>query len=154
MGGRRQVFTPTLYACGVDIVGMSNMKTTFAAIPPYWMPFKKQLLRRVGDAESDEEYNRQISPLFHADKIKAPLLIGQGANDPRVKILESDQIVEAMRKNELPVTYVVYPDEGHGFQRPPNNMDFWHRTDGFLAECLGGRAEPFKEIEGTTAELR
>ena len=147
-------FTPELYACGVDIVGMSNMATTFATIPPWWSTFKKILVKRVGDAENDEEWNRRISPLFHADKIRAPLIIAQGANDPRVNINESNQIVEAMRANDQPVTYVVYPDEGHGFRRPENQLDFRYRADGFLAECLGGRREPFQEVEGTTAELR
>jgi dipeptidyl aminopeptidase/acylaminoacyl peptidase len=146
-------FTPELYACGVDIVGMSNMQTTFAAIPPYWAPFKRLMLMRVGDVEADEEYNRRISPLFHADKIRVPLLIGQGANDPRVNIEESNQIVAAMRKNERPVTYVVYPDEGHGFRRPPNLLDFRGRAERFLAGCLGGRAEAETEVEGTTAQL-
>ncbi len=147
-------FTPELYACGVDMVGMSNMQTTFATIPPYWQPMKKLLLQRVGDAESDEAYNRRISPLFHADKISAPLLIVQGANDPRVKISESDQIVDAMRAKELPVTYVVYTDEGHGLARPENSKDFSYRAERFLADCLGGRHEPFREIEGASAELR
>jgi dipeptidyl aminopeptidase/acylaminoacyl peptidase len=146
-------FTPELYACGVDIVGMSNMQTTFAAIPPYWAPFKRLMLMRVGDVEADEEYNRRISPLFHADKIRVPLLIGQGANDPRVNIEESNQIVAAMRKNERPVTYVVYPDEGHGFRRPPNLLDFRGRAERFLAECLGGRADAASQVEGSTAEL-
>jgi dipeptidyl aminopeptidase/acylaminoacyl peptidase len=147
-------FTPELYACGVDIVGMSNMKTTFATIPPYWAPFKKLMLRRVGDAENDEEYNRRISPLFHADNIRAPLFIAQGANDPRVNINESNQIVEALRAKGQPVTYVVYEDEGHGFARPANNLDFRYRADAFLAECLGGRSEPYQEREGNTGELR
>jgi dipeptidyl aminopeptidase/acylaminoacyl peptidase len=146
-------FTPQVYTCGVDIVGMSNMQTTFATIPPYWAPFKRLMLMRVGDVEADAEYNRRISPLFHADKIRAPLLIGQGANDPRVNIAESNQIVEAMRKNEQPVTYVVYPDEGHGFARPENMLDFRYRADQFLAGCLEGRAQTFQEVEGTTAEL-
>ncbi|MDX1501337.1 MAG: S9 family peptidase [Thermoanaerobaculia bacterium] len=147
-------FTPELYACGVDIVGMSNMATTFATIPPWWSTFKQILVKRVGDAENDEEWNRRISPLFHADKIRAPLIIAQGANDPRVNINESNQIVEAMRANDQPVTYVVYPDEGHGFRRPENQLDFRYRADGFLADCLGGRSEPFQEVEGTTAQLR
>ena len=147
-------FTPELYACGVDIVGMSNMATTFATIPPWWSTFKQILIKRVGPVETDPEYNRRISPLFHADKIRAPLLIGQGANDPRVNINESNQIVEAMRARELPVTYVVYPDEGHGFARPENQMDFRYRTDLFLAGCLGGRAEESAGVEGSSAELR
>ncbi len=147
-------FTPQLYACGVDIVGMSNMRTVFGSIPPYWQTFKKQMLLRVGDVEQDEEYNRQISPLFHADKIRVPLLIGQGANDPRVNVNESNQMVEAMRGRGLPVTYVVYPDEGHGFAKPANRLDFNGRADRFLADCLGGRAEAAAPIDGSSAVLR
>ena len=112
------------------------------------------LILRVGDVEKDEELNRRISPLFHVDKIRAPLLIGQGANDPRVNINESNQIVEALRKRGLPVTYVVYTDEGHGFARPENRLDFFGRAEEFLARCLGGRAEPWKPIPGSSAEVR
>lgn len=147
-------FTPELYACGVDIVGPSNIRTLFASIPPYWAPIKAQFIQRVGDVEKDEELNRRISPLFSVDRIKVPLLIGQGANDPRVNIRESDQIVAAMRAKKLPVTYVVYPDEGHGFGRPNNRMDFNGRVEEFLATHLGGRAEPWKEVKGATGELR
>ncbi len=147
-------FTPDLYACGVDLVGPSHIKTLFRAIPPYWKPFRKELILRVGDVENDEALNRRISPFFHSDNIRVPLLVGQGANDPRVNIAESKQIVEAMRAKGLPVTYVVYPDEGHGFARPENRMDFFGRADDFLAECLGGRAEPRREVSGSTAELR
>lgn len=147
-------FTPELYACGVDIVGPSNIRTLFGSIPPYWAPIKAQFVQRVGDVEKDEELNRRISPLFFVDRIKVPLLIGQGANDPRVNIRESDQIVAAMRAKKLPVTYVVYPDEGHGFGRPVNRMDFNGRVEEFLAAHLGGRAEPWKEVKGATGELR
>ncbi len=146
-------FTPELYACGVDIVGPSNIQTLMATIPPYWKPFKMQMLRRIGDVENDPEFNRKISPLFHVDKIRAPLMIGQGQNDPRVKVSESDQIVAAMRKKNIPVVYILYPDEGHGFARPENRMDFFGRAEQFLSHCLGGRAEPYHEkIPGTTAQ--
>ncbi|MFW6258262.1 MAG: alpha/beta fold hydrolase [Halochromatium sp.] len=147
-------FTPELYACGVDLVGPSNIETLFQSVPPYWAPMKKQLVKRVGDVENDPELNRRISPLFHADKIAAPLMVLQGANDPRVKIAEADQIVAAMREKELPVTYIVFPDEGHGFARPENRLDANARIERFLAEQLGGRAEPVTEIEGSTAEER
>jgi dipeptidyl aminopeptidase/acylaminoacyl peptidase len=147
-------FTPELYACGVDVVGPSHLKTLLASIPPYWAPRKKELVLLIGDVEKDEELNRRLSPLFHADKIRAPLMVLQGANDPRVKIAESDQIVAAMRANDLPVTYVVYPDEGHGFARPENRLDANARIEQFFAAHLGGRAEPFKRIPGSTAELR
>jgi dipeptidyl aminopeptidase/acylaminoacyl peptidase len=98
-------FTPDLYACGVDVVGSSNLKTLLQSIPPYWAPRKKELILLVGDVENDEDLNRRLSPLFHADKIRAPLMVLQGANDPRVKIAELDQIVAAMRANQRPVTY-------------------------------------------------
>lgn len=148
------VFTPELYTCGVDIVGPSNIKTLLESIPPYWAPLKKMFVLRVGDAENDPELNRRISPLFHAEKVRAPLIIAQGANDPRVKIRESDQMVEAMRAQGLPVTYVVYTDEGHGFARPENRLDFYGRVEEFLAKQLGGRAEPWREIPGSSALLR
>jgi len=111
-------------------------------------------VRRVGDIENDPALNRRISPLFHVDAIKAPLIVLQGANDPRVKIAESDQIVAAMREKELPVTYVVFPDEGHGFARPENRMDANAYIEQFLGEQLGGRVEPREPIDGSTAELR
>jgi dipeptidyl aminopeptidase/acylaminoacyl peptidase len=148
------VFTPELYACGVDIVGPSNLKTLLASIPPYWGPQKKTFLLRLGDVEKSEELNRKISPLFHADRIRAPLIVAQGANDPRVNIRESNQIVESLRARKLPVTYIVYTDEGHGFARPNNRLDFYGRVDEFLAKILGGRFEPWKKIEGSSAEER
>jgi dipeptidyl aminopeptidase/acylaminoacyl peptidase len=147
-------FTPELYRCGVDIVGPSNIKTLLEAIPPYWAPLKKMFTLRVGDVEQDEDLNKKISPLYHVDNIKAPLLIAQGANDPRVNIRESTQMVAAMRANELEVGYVVYTDEGHGFARPENRLDFYGRSEEFLAKHLDGRIEPLTEIEGTSADLR
>jgi dipeptidyl aminopeptidase/acylaminoacyl peptidase len=147
-------FTPDLYTCGVDIVGPSNIRTLFGSIPPYWAPIKSEFVMRVGDVEKDETLNQKISPLFHADKVKAPLIIAQGANDPRVNIKESDQMVEAMRAKGLPVTYVVYTDEGHGFARPNNRLDFYGRVDEFLAKHLGGRTEPWQEIKGSSASVR
>jgi dipeptidyl aminopeptidase/acylaminoacyl peptidase len=148
------VFTPELYCCGVDIVGPSNIKTLMGSIPPYWAPMKKQMIMRIGDVETDEAFNKKISPLFHADKIRVPLIIAQGANDPRVNIREAAQMVEAMRANKIPVTYVVYTDEGHGFARPDNRLDFYGRVDEFLSKNLGGRSEPWTQIKGSTAEVR
>jgi len=148
------VFTPELYACGVDIVGPSNIKTLFGSIPPYWAPIKTQFVKRVGDVEADEALNQKISPLFHADKVRVPLIIAQGANDPRVNIREADQMVKAMRDRGLAVTYIVYTDEGHGFARPDNRLDFYGRVDEFLGKQLGGRVEPWQEIKGTSAEVR
>jgi dienelactone hydrolase len=121
-------FTPELYACGVDIVGPSNVATLLQSIPSWWAPVKRRWLLRVGDAEADTALAQRISPLYHADAIRAPLLIGHGANDPRVKLAESERIVAALRKRGLPVTFIVYPDEGHGFGRPQNNLDFFGRA--------------------------
>jgi dipeptidyl aminopeptidase/acylaminoacyl peptidase len=147
-------FTPELYVCGVDIVGPSNIKTLFQAIPPYWTPMVTMFKKSVGDVLADDQFNKKISPLFHVDKIKAPLLIGQGQNDPRVNIRESDQVVKAMREKNLPVKYIVYTDEGHGFERPENQLDFWGYVDEFLGKYLGGRVEPHQEIKGTSGEVR
>jgi dipeptidyl aminopeptidase/acylaminoacyl peptidase len=147
-------FTPDLYVCAVDIVGPSNVATLFDSMPPYWKVRRTRWKLRVGDAENDKEFNRRISPFYHVDAIRAPLLIGHGANDPRVTLPESETIVAAMRKHKLPVTFVVYPDEGHGFARPENNLDFGGRVEEFLGRYLGGRVEPWKAIPGSSAEVR
>mmetsp|Transcript_8764 Transcript_8764/g.13113 ORF Transcript_8764/g.13113 Transcript_8764/m.13113 type:complete len:706 (+) Transcript_8764:82-2199(+) len=146
-------FTPDLYKCGVDIVGPSNIKTLLDSIPSYWGPLRNDMLKKIGDVDADEEFNRKISPLYHVDKIQSPLLIGQGANDPRVKQAEADQIAFAMKKKGIPVEYVLYPDEGHGFARPDNRIDFNGRAEKFLAKHLGGRAEAFDGVEGATAQF-
>lgn len=137
-------FTPDVFACGVDIVGPSNIRTLLGTIPPYWKPVKAMFEVRVGsiDDPKDAELIRNASPLHRADQIRRPLLIGQGANDPRVKQAESEQIVAAIEKSGGKVTYVVYPDEGHGFARPENRVDFQGREERFLADHLGGRYEP------------
>jgi dipeptidyl aminopeptidase/acylaminoacyl peptidase len=144
-------FTPDEFACGVDIVGPSNLVTLLSTIPPYWTPIKSLFKKRVGDLETEQEFLKSRSPLFKADQIKAPLLIGQGANDPRVKQAESDQIVAAMRKNRKPVEYIVFPDEGHGFARPENRLIFYAAAEPFLAKYLGGRAAPPSEKEKADA---
>jgi dipeptidyl aminopeptidase/acylaminoacyl peptidase len=138
-------FTPTTFACGVDIVGPSNLNTLLAAVPAYWESGRQQMYRRMGDPTTPEgkAILRAASPVFKADAIVRPLLIGQGANDPRVNQRESGQIVDAMRAKEIPVTYVLFPDEGHGFARPENNIAFYAASEQFLNKCLGGRAEPF-----------
>jgi dipeptidyl aminopeptidase/acylaminoacyl peptidase len=146
-------FTPDLYKCGVDIVGPSNIKTLLDSIPAYWAPLRNGMLLKIGDVDQDEEFNRKISPFYHADKIKAPLLIGQGANDPRVKQAEADQIAFSMQEKGIPVEYVLYPDEGHGFARPDNRIDFNGRAELFLAKHLGGRAEEFEKPEKSTAQF-
>lgn len=135
-------FTPDEFVCGVSVVGPSNLVTLFKTIPPYWTSFKLVIDRRVGKVETEEEFLKSRSPLFKADKIKAPLLIAQGSNDPRVKKAESDQIVFAMRKNKKNVMYIVFNDEGHGFVRPENNFRFFAAAEKFLSEYLGGRLEP------------
>lgn len=140
-------FTPDEFSCGVDIVGPSNLATLIQSIPPYWKPLKSMFDKRVGSLETEPEFLRARSPLFKADKIQVPLLIGQGANDPRVKQAESDQIVAAARKNSKPVEYLVFPDEGHGFARPENRLKFYAATEQFLAKHLEGRAEPPSEKE-------
>jgi dipeptidyl aminopeptidase/acylaminoacyl peptidase len=146
--------TPDEYALGVSIVGPSNIKTLLSTIPPYWAPAIKLFHTRVGNPadEADSEMLDAVSPLNHIDKIAVPLLIGQGANDPRVKQSESDQIVEAMQEKGIPVTYVLYPDEGHGFARPENRLSFFGVTEAFLAEHLGGRFQPLGEsdVEGSS----
>ena len=137
-------FSPDAFTCGVDIVGPSNLNTLLKSIPPYWSTFLAVLHKRMGD---DETFLKSQSPLFKADQIKAPLLIGQGANDPRVNKAESDQIVAAMRKNNKPVVYYVFPDEGHGFARPENRTAFNAASEEFLARYLGGKYEPPTESE-------
>jgi dipeptidyl aminopeptidase/acylaminoacyl peptidase len=149
-------FTPDKFACGVDIVGPSNLETLLATIPPYWEPQVKQFHERMGNPNTPEGKQLLIdrSPLYKADQIVKPLLIGQGANDPRVKQAESDQIVDAMQKAGIPVTYVLFPDEGHGFARPENNIAFNAVAENFLATCLDGRAEPVGGTLGvSTAQL-
>ena len=140
-------FTPEVFACGVDIVGPSNLITMLDTIPPYWEPEAAMERVRIGDKTTEEgrAFLRERSPLTHVERISRPLLIGQGVNDPRVKQSESDQIVDAMTASAIPVTYVLYPDEGHGFVRPENNLSFMAVAEAFLAKCLGGRFEPIGE---------
>ena len=140
-------FTPDRFACGVDIVGPSNLITLLNSIPPYWKSFLEDMARRIADPRTEQgrELLKERSPLTHAERISKPLLIAQGANDPRVKQAEADQIVAAMKSKHLPVTYVLYPDEGHGFARPQNRIAFYAVAEGFLAKCLGGRFEPTGE---------
>ncbi len=147
-------FTPGLYAAAVDIVGPSSILTLLASIPPYWKPLMTVFSTRVGDLKADREMLRRRSPLYFAHRIRTPLAIFQGANDPRVKISESDQMVQAIRRRGGRVLYVVYPDEGHGFKGPANRLDFIGRTEGFLSRHLGGRLEPFRKIPGSSAQIR
>jgi dipeptidyl aminopeptidase/acylaminoacyl peptidase len=133
--------TPELYRCGISYVGVSNLFTWIAAIPPYWKPYLDMVYEMVGHPERDEERLRATSPLFHADRIVAPLLVAQGANDPRVRKEESDQIVEALRGRGVDVEYLVKDNEGHGFQNEENRFEFYRAMEAFLARHMtAGRA--------------
>lgn len=129
-------FTPDLYAAAVDFVGPSNLITLLRSIPPYWKSGLAQFHLRVGNPDTEEEFLKQISPLFSAERIQIPLLIGHGANDPRVKLAESEQIVATLREKGISHEYVVYLDEGHGFGRPENRIDFYQRVEQFLNQHL------------------
>ncbi|NUO52510.1 MAG: S9 family peptidase [Polyangiaceae bacterium] len=137
-------FTPKLFTCAVDIVGPSNLITLLNNAPPYWAPFMPMLTQKLADPKTEEgkKWLLSRSPLSFVDKIERPLLIGQGKNDPRVTQLESDQIVKAMKAKGIPVTYALYPDEGHGFARPENRKSFNAVAEIFLAQCLGGPYQP------------
>jgi dipeptidyl aminopeptidase/acylaminoacyl peptidase len=132
-------FTPDLYACGVDYVGVSNIFTLLQTIPPYWEPMREMFYAMVGDPEKDKELLEAASPLFHADKIQAPLFVAQGANDPRVKQAESDQIVNALKERGIDVPYMVKENEGHGFRNEENRFDFYGEMEKFLGQHLGGK---------------
>jgi dipeptidyl aminopeptidase/acylaminoacyl peptidase len=134
--------TPDIFACGIDIFGPSNILTAIST--PYWKSRLNDLKKRIGsyDTKEDREFLEQRSPLTFVDRIKKPLLIVQGANDPRIKKIESDQIVEAMQQRNIPVTYILYNDEGHGFARPKNRLYFYAMAEEFLANILGGKMEP------------
>ena len=137
-------FTPDRFACGVNIVGPSSLVTLVESFPAYWGPWLESTwYKYVGNPEDPAQREDMLnrSAISRIDAIKAPLLIGQGENDPRVTKLEADQMVEAMEAGKKTVTYVNYPDEGHGFARPENRKSFYAITEGFLAECLGGRYE-------------
>ncbi len=134
-------FTPDLFCCAVDIVGPSNLLTLIKTIPPYWSTFLAQFHTRVGNPDIEEEFLKSRSPLFKVEEIKIPMLIAQGANDPRVKQAESEQIVEAMKSKGIAYEYMLFPDEGHGFAKPENRLKFYAAAEKFLAQHLGGRYE-------------
>ncbi|MEM8816561.1 MAG: S9 family peptidase [Pseudomonadota bacterium] len=150
-------FTPDTFACGVDIVGPSSLATLIESFPEYWKPFLEGTwYTYVGDPAVPEEREDMLarSAISRVDDISVPLLVGQGQNDPRVTKLESDQLVDAMSANELPVTYVNFPDEGHGFARPENRLAFYAVMEGFLEGCLGGASEPVDDaFDGSTIEI-
>ena len=140
-------FTPEVFACGVEFAGASNLITDVESIPPYLEPMIELFATRIGDHRTEEgrALLRQRSPLTFVDRIKKPLLIGHGANDPRVKESESAQIVKVMQEKGIPVTYLLYPDEGHGFSSVTNAQSFITVAEAFLAQCLGGRYEPMSD---------
>ncbi len=133
--------TPELYACGISYVGVSNLFSWIAAIPPYWKPYLEMMYEMVGHPERDERRFRETSPLFHAERIAAPLFVAQGANDPRVRKEESDQIVEALRKRDVQVEYMVKDNEGHGFHNEENRFEFYRAMEQFLGRHLGSRGQ-------------
>ena len=133
-------FTPDIYCCAVDIVGPSNLITLIKSVPPYWAPVIAEFHRRVGDPDTEADFLWSRSPLSRAQDIRIPLLIAQGANDPRVKQAESEQIVAALEKAGIEHEYLLFPDEGHGFAKPENRLRFYAEADRFLARHLGGRA--------------
>jgi len=134
-------FTPDVFRCAVDIVGPSNLKTLIETVPPYWAPMIAQFHRRLGDPEKDADFLWSRSPLSRASAIRIPLLIAQGANDPRVKQAESEQIVAALTAAGIDHEYLLFPDEGHGFAKPANRLTFYAAAERFLAKHLGGRSE-------------
>lgn len=135
-------FTPEVFRCAVDIVGPSNLKTLIETVPPYWAPMIAQFHNRVGNPETEEAFLWSRSPLSRVDQIKVPLLVAQGANDPRVKQAESEQIVAALRQRGIDHEYLLFEDEGHGFAKPENRLRFYGVAEAFLARYLGGRVEP------------
>jgi dipeptidyl aminopeptidase/acylaminoacyl peptidase len=151
-------FTPEKFACAVDLRGISNLVTFLNTISEYWMPWKSLWPARMDDYTTEAGLRfleEERSPLNRADRIVRPLLIGQGVNDVRVKTAESEQIVAAMQRHGIPVTYVYYPDEGHGLGRPENRRSFTAVVEAFLAAHLGGRCEPVgDDLAGSTIEFK
>ena len=140
-------FTPDLYACGVSYVGPSNLFTLLDSFPPYWELGRTRAYATIGDPVADKDLLKAVSPVFHAEKIKAPLLVAQGANDPRVKQAESDQIVEALRSRDVEVEYMVKENEGHGFRNEENQIEFYRALEAFLSNCIGSRESEESEAK-------
>jgi len=134
-------FTPDLFACAVAAAAPSNLVTFIETVPPYWSSMLSVLHKRLGDPVKDREFLESRSPLFRVDAIHIPLMIAHGANDPRVKQAEAEQIVEAMKAKGIPYEYLLFPDEGHGFVKPENRLKFYAAAEKFLAANLGGRFE-------------
>src|SRR5205807_2142124 len=132
-------FEPEVFDAGVDIFGVTNWVRTLESIPPWWASFRDSLYAELGDPKTDRERLRRISPLFHAKNIRKPLLVVQGANDPRVLKVESDEMVEAVKANGVPVEYLVFADEGHGFRKKENRISAAEAYHRFLDRYLKGR---------------
>ena len=150
-------FTPDVFCCSVPVFGVTNLETMLANPPPYWASFYEQECRRIGDPRTPEGVAllKARLPLHRTGHITKPMLIGHGANDVRCKVAESDQIVAAMTEKGIPVIYIVFPDEGHGFARPENDIAFKAIMEAFLARHLGGRAEPVgDDFAGSRHEVR
>src|SRR5262249_37656386 len=148
-------FTPDIYAAAVDYVGVSNLFTFLNTIPPYLKPYLDMLHEMVGDPEKDKELLAATSPPLHADRIKTPLLIAQGANDPRVNKAESDQMVQALQKRGISVEYLLKDNEGHGFTNEENRFDFYEAMEKFLAKYLDpGRTNPGVVFPGSIEPSR
>ena len=158
MGGyhalRAAVREPETFSCIVNIVGITELRTAIEAFPPYWVAARERWKRRIGPVLTDDALNRRLSPLYEVDRIQVPMIAGAGANDVRARVEHIDRFVAALRAAKRDVTYIVYPDEGHGFARAENNLDFYGRVEEFLSRCAGGRAEPMQKVEGTSAEVR
>jgi dipeptidyl aminopeptidase/acylaminoacyl peptidase len=150
-------FTPEVFCSSVPVVGISNLKTLLESMPPYWAGFAEFMYRSYGDPRTEEgrKLLAERSPINKVDNIKKPMLIFHGANDVRCKVAESDTIVAAMQSKKIPVTYIVYPDEGHGFQKPPNRLSYIAIAEAFFARHLGGACEPIgQDFEGSSHEVR
>jgi dipeptidyl aminopeptidase/acylaminoacyl peptidase len=144
-------WTPDAFRCGIDVVGPSDLTTFLASIPSYWEPMRKLLEERVGD---NDNFLKSQSPLYRASAIRAPLLIAQGANDPRVKQRESDQIVQAFKENGTEIEYLVFENEGHGLAHQENIQRFAAVAEIFLARHLGGRTEPSPDLQANGTDGR
>ena len=147
-------FTPDLYACALAECGIYNVRTFAETMPSWWEPIKARWLRRIGDVLGDDAFNEKISPYFHAAAIKAKLFIVHGENDPRVNIRVANEFVDVVRKGGGQVQYFVYTGEGHGLRNFANILDLLGRTEEFLAKTLGGRFEPWKEVQGSTVQVK
>jgi dipeptidyl aminopeptidase/acylaminoacyl peptidase len=143
-------FTPDVFACAVDIMGPSNLATLIQTVPPYWTTVSKQFRVRVGNPDTEPEFCWSRSPLSKVDQIKIPVMVVQGANDPRVKQAESDTIVAALAERGVPHEYLLFPDEGHVVAKKENSLYMRGRIENFLAGILGGRAEGLDDQAETT----